>query len=428
MKYDLIVVGGGPGGLMAAKTAAEDGLKVVLTERKKNITEVNRACSRIFYTRKLTPVVGGESEIGETNRDGYIEPVSVECLEEKTRFNFLKLGLSIDYTGPLRPYLNWIDISPSGYQIPRYKLNDRPWGFYYHKQTFLNGLLASVEKAGVEVRPETIGLGAENTSDGVRVRVRGKTGEQTLEARAAIAADGRESKIAESLGLNQKRQVLSSQRLSYVQYVMEGVETGLPDSSCLSWSIPSITSGFIAMMMSAENRHMVGTLTVGDESPVTVLDKFINAPKYAPMFRHAQVVKKEAMTVSTLRTPIREPVAGNVVIIGDAGAITETWIQGAVACAHQAVKAIEKELNGQKGYPEYTDWWQQAFAFNTPDYLKLVVAVFPLNRFCSDEEIDYIFSLFQGKIGIVQILLAKNLELIKAERPELYEKLAKAMR
>lgn len=35
MKYDLIVVGGGPGGLMAAKTAAEDGLKVILVERKK---------------------------------------------------------------------------------------------------------------------------------------------------------------------------------------------------------------------------------------------------------------------------------------------------------------------------------------------------------------------------------------------------------
>jgi len=43
-KYDLIVVGGGPAGLMAAKTAAEDGLKVVLIERKGNITETNRAC------------------------------------------------------------------------------------------------------------------------------------------------------------------------------------------------------------------------------------------------------------------------------------------------------------------------------------------------------------------------------------------------
>ena len=48
-KYDLIVVGGGPGGLMAAKTAAEDGLKVLLIERKKDITEINRACTQIFY-------------------------------------------------------------------------------------------------------------------------------------------------------------------------------------------------------------------------------------------------------------------------------------------------------------------------------------------------------------------------------------------
>ncbi len=44
MKYDVIVVGAGPAGLMAAKTAAEDGLKVLLIERKKEITEINRLC------------------------------------------------------------------------------------------------------------------------------------------------------------------------------------------------------------------------------------------------------------------------------------------------------------------------------------------------------------------------------------------------
>ena len=48
-RYDVIVVGGGPAGLMAAKTAAEDGLKVVLIERKKNITDINRACLQLFY-------------------------------------------------------------------------------------------------------------------------------------------------------------------------------------------------------------------------------------------------------------------------------------------------------------------------------------------------------------------------------------------
>jgi len=210
MKYDLIVVGGGPGGLMAAKTAAEDGLKVVLIERKRNITEINRACVSIFYTNKLTPSANLESDTGDAKWDGYIEPVSVECESDKTRFHFPVPGFSIDYNGPLRPYLNWIFVSPSGYLINKYKWNDQPWGFYYHKETFVAGLLASVEKAGAKVLPETTGLGAENTKDGVRVRVRGKSTEQTLEARAAIAADGVNSKIVDSLGLNEKRQVLFS--------------------------------------------------------------------------------------------------------------------------------------------------------------------------------------------------------------------------
>ena len=33
-KFDLIVAGGGPAGLEAAKTAAENGLQVALLERK----------------------------------------------------------------------------------------------------------------------------------------------------------------------------------------------------------------------------------------------------------------------------------------------------------------------------------------------------------------------------------------------------------
>jgi len=69
MKYDLIIIGGGPGGLMAAKTAAEDGLKVVLIERKRNITEINRACSQIFYVRKLTVMADDKSDTGEMHRD-----------------------------------------------------------------------------------------------------------------------------------------------------------------------------------------------------------------------------------------------------------------------------------------------------------------------------------------------------------------------
>jgi len=421
MKYDLIVVGGGPGGLMAAKTAAEDGLKVVLVERKRSITEIHRACVSIFYTHKLSRVAGGKSDSGESHKDGYIEPVSVVCESDKTRFHFPVPGFAIDYNGPLRPYLNWIHVSPSGYPINRYKWNDQPWGFYYHKETFVAGLLAAVEKTGAQVIPETIGLWVENTKDGVRVQVLGKSTEQTLEARAAIAADGINSKIVDSLGLNEKRQLLFPpfEWVGGIYHIIEGLETGLPDSSWVNWIIPSINShGNITMGLWSHNRHIVGAST-------TVLDKFMNDHRYAHMFRNARVVEKQAHSMRVL-TPISEPVVGNVVIVGDAGAPTETWIQGAIASAYMAVKAIEKELSGQKGYPEYINWWQRAFAFNAPTYIEtLSLYLRPLQSICSDEDIDYIHDLFRDRIGNPVMMVAKRMEMIKKGRTELYEKLIK---
>ena len=47
-KYDLIVVGGGTSGLEAAKTAAENGLKVALLERKTHPAKIYRSCAQMF--------------------------------------------------------------------------------------------------------------------------------------------------------------------------------------------------------------------------------------------------------------------------------------------------------------------------------------------------------------------------------------------
>jgi flavin-dependent dehydrogenase len=419
MKYDLIVIGGGPAGLMAAKTAAEDGLRVILIERKRNITEINRACVQIFYLLKKHPVSG------QTRSDGYIDPVSVECEANKTRFHFPVPGFSIDYHGCLRPYLNWLHLSPSGNIVYRYEMNERPWGFYVHKEAFVAELLDSAEKAGAEVRAETLGLGAKNTRDGVSVRIKTKSGEETLEASTAIAADGNGSRIVESLGLNETRKMFRRWGvLGIVNYILEGVETSLPDSAWLTWAIPSINNhSNIWLGMWAENRHVLGTVAI---DAAGILNKFMNDDRYAHMFRRAWLVKKEAYNVGRLPAPLREPVVGNTVIIGDAGSPSETWVQGAVACGYQAVKAIEKELNEQKGYPEYIAWWQQAFAFNFPAYINMAPNIYTLPQVCSDEEVDYLYSLVHNKIGSPLALVNDNIELVKSRRLELYEKLVKS--
>lgn len=397
MKYDVIVVGGGPGGLMAARTAAENGLRVLLVERKKELARINRACLQIFYLKWVCP-------------DAYIEPVKIELSPDKTRLHFPVPGCYVDYTGPLKPYCNAIWISPSGYRV--YPFKNELFGFFYDKEHLLAGLLASAEKAGAEVITGAMALGAENTAEGVKISLRTESGDKMLEAKKAIAADGVNSRIVDSLGLNQKRKVFNPKARG-VAYVMEGVEPTIPghETAWLSVNIPGLTT------------HMTGIgLMPGDAKWVSgSYQDLMKIPEYAPWFHNAQVVKKIAFA-ATIRTPIREPVAGNVMIIGDAAAPIETWIQGAIACGYQAVKAILKELNGQKGYPEYISWWQKAFFFNDPHYFKRIVTHQALNMICSEEEVDYIYKLFQDKMVVPTLAIAKNLELIKDERPKLYQK------
>jgi flavin-dependent dehydrogenase len=413
---------------MAAATAAGDGLKTILFEEKREVTRIDRACSQIFYVRKLSPSGSPGDGSGKPRSDGYIDPVEVESRSECTRFHFPIPGFYLDYTGPLRPYLNWFHVSPKGYRVNRYGLNIRPWGFYFQKDAFVAGLLRHAVKSGAEVVASAKGLSAENVGNVVRFVVEVGSEIQTHEARAVVVADGLLSRVAETAGFNFARRAWSGRRMSFLQYIMEGVETGVPDASCswLTWTVPSINpTGYIAIGLSEISRVKVGTLVSGNISPDAVLKKFITDPRFASMFRQARIVKKEG----TSRTrgfinPVRDPVSGNIVITGDAGSINETWIQGAVASGYKAVKAIKQELDGKKGYEDYRNWWLSAFAFNTPDYLKMVSQLYPLPRICSDEEIDYLWHLFDSRTGIPQLMVHGNMAQIEKDRPELYAKLA----
>jgi flavin-dependent dehydrogenase len=420
MKYDVIVVGAGPAGLMAAKTAAEDGLKVILVERKKVIHQIERQCAQ-FASISF-------SVLGEPiKKYGYLEPISLEISTDKIRVHFPEPGFSIDYNGPLRPYLRWVCISPSGYQIRREK-EDRFFGFNWSKEVLLAGILSEAERAGTEILTETLVLGAENTPDRVKVSVRTKSGEQTLEASKAIAADGWGSKMVDSLGLNKDRPTTSGRRTRAFGLVLEGIETELRLNSWIQCTVPSLNpAGSINIIMQPGDTNRVGTAELGDISPVEAIDKFMKLPAFAPWFRNARVVKKVGTAGDAehvRRSPIMEPLVGNVLIISDATGI-EATNPGAIASGYQAAKATLKELNGQKGYLEYTDWYQKSFEGLVPIFKKAAARYMTLNAVCSDDEVDYLYSILQGQTGLPPVLVAQNLERIKDERLELYQKLKK---
>jgi len=55
MEYDIAVIGAGPAGLMAAKSAAEKGLKTVVIEKRESVSTVTRSCCQLLILDENYP-------------------------------------------------------------------------------------------------------------------------------------------------------------------------------------------------------------------------------------------------------------------------------------------------------------------------------------------------------------------------------------
>ncbi len=110
-------------------------------------------------------------------------------------------------------------------------------------------------------------------------------------------------------------------------------------------------------------------------------------------------------------------------------------MQGAFLCGDKAAKAVIDELNGKKGFEEYTNWWLKSFEFNGDDYLAIARG-YTLAFVYTDDELDYLFALCEGKIlhgtysqyitpKLIWDCIRLNTEKIKTERPEIFAKMQK---
>ena len=142
IKYDAVIVGGGPAGLMTARSAAEEGLKVALLERKKDIPKIYRSCGGVINVN--------EPAFGEV----------VKYDEAKGKFDFTTLGFSIRYDGPFQNVFGFHIYSPGGKRLEFGKFSElrknagkNRLGMAISKEHLLRTLLEESESLGVSVFP-----------------------------------------------------------------------------------------------------------------------------------------------------------------------------------------------------------------------------------------------------------------------------------
>ena len=417
-KYDLVIIGAGPAGLMAAQTAAKGGLNVLLIERKTQVASVRRSCVAGLIT--------------EPECDG--ETVTVDG----DQIIFLRNDLSIKYSGLWKDLKGFYFASPAGYRI-RIEREASYVTRIFNKEVLLEDLLKEAEKRGVHIAQGAEALRLQNSGHEVVVTIRKEGKDQEVRGKFVIAADGVNSRIVENLGLNKQRKFFGTMQTA--SYILEGVQSPYPDAiiafvgkgqaeGCRGqlYFNPRPTRG-------SEDPplwEIISGQPVGEKSPEEILNSFIKEGNFSSWFTQAKVVGKTSALLN-FRTPIQEPRVGNILVAGDAAAFIEVYVQGAIIYGYRAAKAVLAEMDGKSGLDEYVAHWKSSYEYLKPGMIEQVLRGYGVHML-EDRDLDYLFSLTDSKSykgyynefsfpGVIQQALSAEMPRVMEERPELIQKI-----
>jgi len=415
MSYDIIIAGAGPAGLTAAMTAANEGFSVLLVETKQNITRYTRPCCSMWL---LEPGFHNEAW---TFTDGKII--------------FHRNDFSIPYSGKTVDLRRSVRMSSKGHTMVMGK-KLLPIGKVIDKHVLLQDLLLQAEKPGVTIRPKTTCLGIEETSGGVKALLRHQGVEEWVEGRYFFAADGVDSRIVESMGLNKTRKKLI--RTPVLSYYFADVQTPYTDT----WLrfLGNGFNGVSGMMLHKPDRedakdvYEIGVVPPQDKQMrlKEAMERLLSHPILKEMLARARLIQKVGCRW-TCWTPIAEPARDRVFILSDAASFQEVENQGAIMCGYRAAKAVAAMENGEDGCAAYNRFWQESFEFNNPRILKDTWKTFVFSSL-GGEDIEYLIELADGKMldgyvnhftngNVIFDFLTSQLPHLDRQRPQLAEKI-----
>ncbi len=324
-RYDVIVVGAGPAGSIAAKTCAEAGLDVLLIEKRQEIGD---------------PVRCAEG-VGKDALKKHIEPDS--------------RWIAAEVKGSLL-------IAPDGTEIKMSEdTSSMKVGYVLERKVFDRALAQMAAMAGTEVMVKTRATGLLRSNGrvaGIEAMHMGET--YNIKADIVIGADGIESKVGRWGGIDTSLEPADIE--TGVQFLVTNVDT----DEYNRFYIGEIYApgGYLWIFPKGKNTANVGLGILGSRSgnirAISLLRKFIES--------HMPQAKIVEMVVGGVPVsgPIKHTVTDGLMLVGDAARQSDPLTGGGITNAMDAGKMAgevcikSKEIGDYSvnTLKEYEDKWR----------------------------------------------------------------------
>ena len=358
MKCDVLVIGAGPAGSMAAKTVAEAGLDVLLIEKRQEIGEPVRCAEGISLRSELKELVDPD-------------PAWISSEIEGARL-----------------------YSPDGSMIS--SPGSGGGGYVLERKEFDRGMALRAAECGAEVLVKARAVGLCRSEGNVVVSAFCRGEPAKIEARVVIGADGVESKTAQWAGLDSR---LSPEDIMVcAQFLVS--ETKIDPNYCeFFFGNDLAPGGYIWIFPKGRALANVGIGLQGSRSrpglPLRLLESFLE--RRMPEARVLQMVSGGIPTSGTMKSIASD----GVMLVGDAAHQSDpltgggiiTSMRAGVMAGKVAAKAISSGETSRQALQEYEDLWRPSWGKHLEKRLKAK------RFFCSlsDDDINRLAASLQGR-------------------------------